>query len=80
MVWRLFISQSDCADVQPQKEQTEQKSREKLSVAKLSMTAISFHISIVVHRFKFDSFIIILLIIKMELSKDGNNKNSNFLI
>ena len=24
VIWRRFISQSDCADVQPQKEQTEQ--------------------------------------------------------
>ena len=38
MIWRLFISQSDCADVQAQKEQTEKKRRDKVSMAKLSMT------------------------------------------
>ena len=65
------MSQSDCADVQGKKEYTNIISRDKVSMAKLSMTVTElflFYVLIVVRRFKFNSFIIILIIIKIELS------------
>ena len=52
-------------------------------MAKLSMSPTElfvFYILIVVHRLKFNSFIITLIIIKIELSTAWNNENSNFLI
>ena len=54
--------------------------RDKVSIAKLSMTVaeLFFKYLIVGYRFKFNSFIIILIIIKIELSAALNNENSSF--